>query len=197
MLRKGLKYPMSSIHCANNQSDREKGQYWEKCFCNLAGRFGFVFTPLQIGRNGSAVAYELKNGSWNYFTLPDVTIWSSPSQHHEIKHKSPTNDGCYGLEVYRFDALMKFYNLTKQKVMYTIHNHSLNGGTNNRDNYLEHWFTVDISNLNQHWDHVQLNGTSWINGEKRENIQIYYWSSSLWQGQSLQTKGAAILSRAV
>jgi len=168
------------MHCSNNANDRNKGAYWERQFCLLASDCGMVFTPMQLGRTKSASAYSRVNGEWNIYTLPDITIWTSPGQHHEIKHKEPTFDNCFGLEVYRFDRLLDFANVTKQSVYYTIHNHKLNGGTDCRENRIEHWFTVDIRDLCNSWETMRVNGVSWVNGERRENIHIYYWKSELW-----------------
>lgn len=167
-------------HCEDNKADREIGQYWEREFCKLAGRYNFTFTPLQIGRPNSASAYNLQGKKWNHYTLPDIVIWTHPGQHHEIKHKSPTIIGQFGLEKYRFDSLFTFAQETNQDVMYTIHNHALNGGRDNKVNILEHWLTANILELNNAWNFEQSNGTSYVNGQRMINIPIYYWDISLW-----------------
>ena len=79
-------------HCQNLTADRALGKEWERNFCRLAADYGFMFSPLQIGHNGSAVAYTRTDQKWNKFTLPDDRP-SHPGQHHEIKHKNPTRDG--------------------------------------------------------------------------------------------------------
>lgn len=165
--------------CTNITADRSKGAYWERQFCVMAADIGYVFTPMQLGKQGSIVAYA-KNGSqpWRTWTLPDVTIWTAPGQHHEIKHKSPTYDKCYGLEKYRFDRLLDFANITGQSVLYTIHNHALNGGSDNQLNDIKHWFTADILKLNRTWAKA-ANGKSWVNGEPKQ-VLIYYWDTALW-----------------
>ena len=111
--------------CSNLVADSTLGQYWERQFCCMAANFGFMFSPLQIGRSTSAMAYKGK--AFNCFTLPDITIWTFPGQHHKIKHKNPTHTCEFGLEVYRFDALVAFAQETRQDVMYTIDNHDLAG----------------------------------------------------------------------
>ena len=169
------------MHCSDNSSDRTKGAYWEREFCKLAADSGYIFTPLQLGRASSASAYSRISGTWKHLTLPDITVWTYPGQHHEIKHKDPTYNGCFGLEKYRFDALFSFADITKQDVMYTIHNHALNGGTDNKENHLEHWFTANILELNHKQASTQSNGTSWVNGQKKSNIPIYYWNIDLWK----------------
>jgi len=170
------------MHCLDNDSDRKLGERWERQFCLLAAGMGKVFTPMQIGRDKSAQAWtKNKDDSWSHWTLPDITVWTSPGEHHEIKHKAPTNNGRFGLEVYRFNALLIFMNITNQQVLYTIHNHALNGGRDNTDSHIEHWFTASISDLDNKWNYIQQNGVSWINGTKKANIPIYYWNISFWK----------------
>jgi len=165
-------------HCANNGADRALGEYWEREFCKMAAEVGFSFTPMQIGREGSAQAYLQAETMWRHYTLPDVTVWSYPEQHHEIKHKDPTAWNTFGLEAYRFDALMWFATETKQDVMYTIHNHALSGGRAARVNKIEHWFTVNIHDLDHKWA-AEAQGFSYVNGRKRK-VPIYYWPAGLW-----------------
>lgn len=167
--------------CSDNESDRKIGAYWERQFCKLAAERGVVFSPLQIDKAGSAAAYWKDGSEWNHFTLPDVTIWTAPGQHHEIKHKSPTKANSFGLEAYRFHALLAFANATQQAVLYTIHNHAMSGGRDATENHIEHWLTANIVTLNSKWTFVSRNGTSWVSGQKIENITIYYWPITLWQ----------------
>lgn len=134
----------------DNASDRRTGARWERGFCVLAAGFGKTFTPHQIGRNQSAAAYERATDGWSSLTLPDVTIWSAPGEHHEIKHKNRTRDGMYGLEEYRVNALVRFANTTAQRVYYTIHDWEIAGATSSADeiaNDIEHWFCADIAVL--------------------------------------------------
>jgi hypothetical protein len=147
----------------------------------MAGERGLCFSPLQIGRPTSAQGYTIPAGgaSWKPFTLPDVTIWTAPGQHHEIKHKAPTPDGCFGLEVYRFRALLDFAAETQQAVFYTIHNHALNGGRDNQANYLAHWLTVNVMDLEGCHAKTQP-GSSWVNGKRVDGIMIHYWRVTLW-----------------
>lgn len=171
---------MTDIHCNNLQQDRNLGEKWERHFCWWAALFKKSFTPMQIGRTKSAQAINMdENFKWNYSTLPDIAIWTSPGEHHEIKHKSPTRYNSFGLEVYRFEALLWFSGETQQKVMYTIHNHALSGGRNSDLNRLEDWITIDIKNLNEKWI-GPYNGPSYVNGNTR-TVPIYYWSIDLWQ----------------
>lgn len=164
-------------HCLDVASDRKLGAYWEREFAKLAARYGKAFSLLQIGRDTSAVFHSY-NGKWNTYTLPDVTVWSAPGEHHEIKHKNPTNNGRFGLEVYRFNALLYFAQVTQSRVMYTIHNHDLSGGRDATGNNINHWITADVINLDgAAIDRVWL--ASWVNGKKKE-VPIYFWPVSLW-----------------
>lgn len=167
-------------HCQNLTADRSLGRRWERNFCILAAEYGFMFSPLQIGHNGSAVAYGHDGKKWNRFTLPDVTVWTYPGQHHEIKHKNPTRDGCFGLEVYRFNALVAFAEATRQHVLYTIHNHDLSGGRDGTENSIEHWLTVRIEELvGAHVRKQQL--ASYVNSHAQNGIGQYFWKVSLWK----------------
>lgn len=166
-------------HCTNLQSDRKKGAHWERMFSIMMGEeLNVIFTPLQLGRDTSAQAYSY-NGQWNHLTLPDITIWTAGTEHHEIKHKNPTKYGCFGLEDYRLKALLSFQEITGHDVFYTIHNHDLNGGTNNLENNRDHWFTANVKDLADNIKHSS-NGSTWCNG-KKTNTLIHYWSMELWE----------------
>lgn len=163
-------------HCSNNGSDRKLGESWERNFCDLASRFGKCFTPHQIGRSQSAAAwYRDDNNKWNHYTLPDITIWTAPGEHHEIKHKAPTAWGAFGLEEYRLNSLVRFALETRQLVMYTIHDHSRCGGRYSTINRIDDWITADVLTLANSIYHTQANGTSWVNGKRREDVAIHYW----------------------
>lgn len=169
---------VNGLQCADLQGDRELGQYWERAFCRLAAKTGRWFSPLQIGREESAQAYGLRNGQWNQWTLPDVTVWTCPGEHHEIKHKKPTKRGSFGLEAYRLDSLVWFANETQQSVLYTIHNHGLNGGRLVQENKWEHWFTVNVLDL-VGCQCFKGPGTSYVNGQPKK-VLMYYWKADLW-----------------
>lgn len=170
-------------HCQNLQSDRDIGAYWERQFCLQAARFNKSFTPMQLGRKDSIVAHSYESNGWKSYTLPDITIWTAPGEHHEIKHKAPFNAWRYGdsfgLEVYRFEALLWFAQETGQDVMYTIHDHSKTAGRDATVNKIEHWITASVLTLNRRW-HTKRPGQSWVNGQKKE-VDIYYWSIDWWQ----------------
>lgn len=169
------------LHCTDNRADRAIGATWERRFCELAADHGLLLSPLQIGRDNSAAAFWKDRQQWCSLTLPDITIWTAPGQHHEIKHKEPTRDGLFGLEVYRFRALMMFAQATGQSVFYTIHNHALAGGRDNPRNRIEDWVTADVHSLDGRWMRRDDNSTSWVNGQKTSGIGIYYWPIGLWQ----------------
>lgn len=174
--------------CEDLKADRRLGKYWERQFCLMAADYSKMFTAHQIDRTTSACAFTRKPGTkqFNSYTLPDVTIWTAPGEHHEIKHKDPAKGGrrnrCFGLEVYRFEALCAFmdelsYN---QGVYYTIHRHDLNGGRESRQNMMEHWFTVPMSHLRKQlaYAHKEM-GLSWVSGVKTR-VPILYWNIGCW-----------------
>jgi hypothetical protein len=135
---------------------------------------------MQLGRSASAAAWWGGHGKWRSLTLPDITIWTAPGQHHEIKHKSPTASGLFGLEVYRFDALLAFANETQQAVYYTIHNHALAGGRDVKRNILAHWCTANVRDLVGRQAFTRP-GSTYISGVRKDNIDIHYWPVALWQ----------------
>jgi hypothetical protein len=137
--------------------------------------------PQHVPRvQGGAAAYERHpGGKWNVLTLPDITIWTAPGQHHEIKHKCPTRYGCYGLEQYRFDALLWFAETTKQLMYYTIHDHSLSGGRDCQSNSIDHQRTASVTHLADNIHETRW-GYSWVDGVKK-SVPIHYWAVSHWQ----------------
>ncbi len=167
---------MSDIHCVDNAADRKTGDYWERQFCTMAASMGKCFTPHQWHNTVAAVALQKVQGRWNKYTLPDITIWEAPGEHHEIKHKNPTYHGEYGLEVYRFEALLNFALVTRQRILYTIHDHDLAGGKEVKDNHLCHWRTAIICVDIGYHNADERPGYSWVKGEKKE-VQILYWKT--------------------
>ena len=144
----------------------------------MAAMEGKCFTPHQWDKHMSAVAYYQDGAKWNMYTLPDITIWSAPGEHHELKHKNATRAGQYGLEVYRFEALLSFGATTRQKILYTIHDHDMAGGKNVRKNNPFHWVTAQIGAELRYDNSKQSRGNSWVNGEKTE-VDILYWRTNV------------------
>ena len=175
-----LVHPTNLDNSPNLDRDRNLGAYWERQFCRLAGACGYVILPQQIGRTGAARVFYRDAETWQQRILPDVTLWiSTKSEHHEIKHKSPTRRGLYGLERYRFDDLLWFARETKQAVYLTIHNHDLSGGRDGHVNSIAHWVTARIDDLNERWIMRSLSPT-WMNG-KRATAEVLYWPRHLFQ----------------
>ena len=173
-------------HCGDLDGDRAIGTFWEHEFCKLATRYNRSFTAHQIGRPKSAQAFYRENGKYRPMTLPDITIWTRPGEHHEVKHKYPTLDGMFGLERYRLDALLWFAEETGQSVYYTIHNYALQDGDLSlekkkqlKTNLAEHWLTCAVPELAQCID-KQKPGFSYVNGQKKE-VDICYWTTSKFQ----------------
>jgi hypothetical protein len=162
-------------HCEDNHRDRELGAYWERRFCRMARNYGHAFTPHQFGRDRrAACAYHIGG----HIILPDITIWSSPGQHHEVKHKNPTRDHRFGLETYRFTSLLQFAEITGQPVYYTIHNWEA-AGRDNLENRILDWYTCDTDTLLANQGISQW-GDSWVNGEKKR-VPILYWPVTLFR----------------
>ena len=168
---------MPDKRCQNLSVDRASGKYWEREFCVMAYKRGKIFTPHQWQRSESAVAY---GKHFKFLTLPDVTIWSSPGEHHEIKNKNPSKRGYYGLEKYRIDALVEFDKACIGDVLYTIHNWEkagLKNGKQEGENRIEDWFCSLCHELYETPDYKNHNDTSWVNGVQRTDIEIWYWEA--------------------
>src|SRR5262249_49384987 len=129
-------------HCADLEGDRKLGERCEREFCKLGLGYGKLLTPHQIGRASSAAcAYS----RINRFLLPDVTVWTAPGEDHELKDKTATRTGFFGLEAYRLRALKNFADISKRHVYYTIHDH--HGERDQACFRDEDWLTVDINTL--------------------------------------------------
>ena len=160
--------------CVDNKEDRSIGYYWERQFCIMAYNYGKCFTPHQWDKNSSAMAFS----NLNKYTLPDVTIWSCPGEHHEIKHKNPNKHNSIGLELYRYNALYEFKNITHQTVFYTIHNHDLSGGRYGKVNSINHWLCGSIGDIINLSNAKKFKGKTWLNGEAAI-VDILYWDIEL------------------
>ena len=170
-------------HCSDNSGDRRIGRDWEERFCELVAQRGRSFTTHQIDKSGAALAISIDMEREKRRTLPDVSVWTFPTEHHEIKHKSPTKEGHFGLEVYRFDALRWFWLETGNDVMYTIHRHDWNGGRNVERNRIEDWVTISIAKMDQLINRgaaVRRFSPSWVNGSRKDNVPMWYWHANLW-----------------
>lgn len=165
----------------DNAKDRATGAYWEGEFAKLAAAHGLMFTPHQLATTEkSAVAYSRERGQLKPWLLPDVTIWSAPGEHHEIKHKNPTRHGCYGLEDYRLAALLRFARETRQSVLYTIHDWQAAGAANGGEripNRLDDWVTADVTELAKR-PYKEGRGTSSYIAGLLQPATIYYWKVS-------------------
>lgn len=164
-------------HAGDNAKDRATGAYWEREFGKLAGIHGKVFTPHQLHlANKSAASYRWGQGQWHVALLPDITVWSAPGEHHEIKHKDATRTGRYGLEEYRLRALVAFAEETQQPVLYTIHDWRRAGASSSAErvpNRLCDWVCADILELAAKRTETRR-GTSYVAGTARE-VDIAYW----------------------
>lgn len=168
-----------SPQCTDLNADRKVGEFWERKFCLLAAKHGRSFTPHQIGRGKSAQAFSYSESKFHPMTLPDITIWTAPGEHHEVKHKDTTSSGHFGLELYRLDALVWFWRETGQSVYYTIHDYGKQQGVNRADrkhnelNDPRHWVSCEVQELKKTVAYTYI-GKSWVNGEPRE-VPICYW----------------------
>jgi hypothetical protein len=169
-------------HLDNNGRDRELGAKWERAFCGLAFSYGLTLTPNQLPRSSGAASWYRKGSAGiSRFLLPDVAVWSAPGEHHEVKHKDPTRFGCYGLELYRLEALVAFAEEVQQAVLYTIHDWRLAGAATSADempNRIEDWRTVDVRELAAAGAPATPMPT-YLNGDPA-TVPGAYWPIDLW-----------------
>lgn len=165
----------------DNGADRKIGFFWEKQFAAMAANNGYAYTLHQsIKDDRAATAHEKNAGVWNTIILPDVTLWTLPAEHHEIKHKDPSADGCIGLEKYRFNSLIRFAALSQTSVFYTIHNYNLQPDATrelrkaSQINVLDHWISCDVISLAKSIEKTRI-GPSWISGTIQQT-EICYWN---------------------
>jgi hypothetical protein len=193
----------------DNTKDRAIGAHWERQFGVMAASFGLLFTPHQLPlASKSAAAYGRKSGEWEACLLPDITIWSAPGEHHEIKHKNPTRHGSYGLERYRLDALLRFAGETQTAVLYTIHDWQRAGAASSDErtpNRVSDWLTANVAELAERVGFVGQHMQSYRNGRMSDAEICYWpvaafgpliawWASRMWAGASsspTRTAGAA------
>ncbi|MDR1741930.1 MAG: hypothetical protein LBR38_08860 [Synergistaceae bacterium] len=161
-----------------HQAARALGAYWEEAFARLAIEAGFSLTLHQSGRRGAARLLVPAEGGYRGMPLPDVTIWTSPVSHHEIKHKNPTDGGNYGLEVYRFNALTRLYKETGERVMYTIHDWT-RLGRDNRQCEIEDWVTASVRYLATCIKKTK-DGYSYVDGQW-EIVPIHLWPKDVFR----------------
>lgn len=173
-------------HCENNSADRAIGSFWEKKFAIMMVEHGFLVSMHQYRKEGSAIATCRLNGAIKTFTLPDTSVWDAPGFDCEIKHKDPTNSGCFGLEEYRLEALVDFAGRSGREVHYTIHNYALCPGEtrlerkNYAQNHISHWVTVHVMKLwEMRTDPVRM--PSYVNGKKKDGVPTYLWPIDIWQ----------------
>ncbi len=170
-------------------SDRELGEYWENKFCVMAAHsdFGRSFVKHQFRRSGATVAEYKLGGRHHTVTMPYVTILTTPGEHHEVKHKDPTQYGKFGLEVYRFNALVWILRETGQNVYYTIHNYALQPEKIREERkhnplcYKTHWVTASIEEL---IDNISIRGNhcpSLIGGKITANVPQYFWDKGIFR----------------
>ena len=158
---------------------RKIGEYWERQFCILGFKHGKAFTAHQWGRKEKAALFYVPG--LNPLTLPDITIWSAPGEHHEIKHKTTNQHGCYGLEDYRLLALEKFARETKQFVYYTIHDWKLAGAESAdqiTENNIEHWRFMNVLYMRKNITKSGNEQETFYNGKYVKKL-IHYWEADL------------------
>ncbi len=156
---------------------RRLGDYWEGQFEALALARGLATHNAQRARHEAAMFQA--SGAKTPWLMADVAILSVPHEYHEIKHKNATDKGMYGLEAYRLGSLLQLRDECGQGVVYyTIHDHDLAGGPQNKANDIAHWRTLLVGNLDGTWKDERM-CASFINGERKPTL-TYFWPACMW-----------------
>lgn len=108
-------------HCEDKPADRAKGDRCERAFKVLVDSWGY--------------RTELHPSDLSLWV--DARVWPYPHL-HEIKGKTPTARGCFGLEVYRLEELLE-RDMPGHPTFYTVHNDSGMG--------VDAWLTVRVNRL--------------------------------------------------
>lgn len=167
-----------SKHLKDNASDRDRGHWAELRFCTeVAPKFGRVVTGAhrRVIRDGTLGAAQALPDSSSY----DVVVSGGYFiERHEIKHKTVTPDGCYGLEEYRLRKLIAANAFTREEKIlcfYTVLDHAC-----------DEWRTVPVVDL-QRAAYAKLPGVrrdpampTYFGGEADRRAG-WYWPARLWR----------------
>ncbi|MBV6343313.1 hypothetical protein [Candidatus Magnetobacterium casense] len=155
--------------------ERVLGNFWSQKFADMMNRWYGVH---KFDKAPSPII-TLPNGM--RIILADVLLLEKEGENYycEVKHKAPTKFGSYGLEEYRFNSLKRLQEYVRAKVLYVIHDHSLNGGRDNPYNDINHWKVATIPVLVDS-PHIRHPGPSLVNGVRQIGVPIYYWATTLW-----------------
>lgn len=138
--------PSRNGHCQNHQADRTLGEYWEDELVRIARLFGWE--AWAFSRKKGSTFTDEKN---QRYISPDVWMLRRGAVQYacEVKHKNPTAQGMYGLEVYRADGLVllgeKYQNeFGRVLPLYVIHDWTNNGNRDSKRNVLDDWVCESI-----------------------------------------------------
>ena len=93
--------------------------------------------------------------------------------HYEIKHKYPSQTNHFGLEQYRFKALLDFAHNTQGRVFYVIHNSRGADNIHEKLNRLDDWSLASAGHLERSISHI-AEGFSLVDG-RYQRVPICYW----------------------
>jgi hypothetical protein len=154
-------------HAEDNRADRDVGEKWEAEFEKMANSVGGLncHRPTVPGR-----------------LLPDRVVQRKGEiEWHELKHKRATWADEYGLEQYRYEALIELAKRTGETVLYTIHDWRLAGARDRDDkvpNAIDDWYTVDVLDLPRVEPRIREGKTYY--GGRVARTPIFYWPAGLW-----------------
>lgn len=176
---------MTPVGQDGHKTNRERGEFWEDRFCEIARDFGWEAWPFQRIRGSMFTAPNGKR-----YICPDVWILRRGNIQYacEIKHKNACRWG-YGFEVYRADSMMAIErDYTNQLggviALYVVHNHSRAGGKFVETNRLQDWDAQRLSVLEQNALEGKTNKT-YYNGDNIVVRDIHYYGCGLFA--SLET----------
>lgn len=158
-------------------ADRALGTSWEQQFIHMAELFGFE------GWQVSKLRGPTMEWRGRRYISPDVWLLRRGDLQFacEVKHKSPTALGSYGLEVYRAESLIDLQQHFVNQYggvtsLYVIHDWSRNADRASTRNVIHHWCAQRMDVLQQHILGPFV-GKTYYNGAVCERPINYYTTS--------------------
>lgn len=164
------------------QRRSEKGQLAEEDFLNLMLSKGKLVYPFQWGKDSASIFYlpNCKKAPTPDFMVIDP--FSMHNEFHETKSKYPTYSGCFGMETYRFEALMELVN-NGLSVWYTLK--MVSNGDEKGKRFINQiklkegdWITAPVKKLNNNWTETST-APGFCRGKFCKSLPIYYFDYKL------------------
>lgn len=123
------------------------------------------------GRNVAPLVLAVEN---RRVVAPDFSLRRAGARlWHDVRHKAPTPNGCFGLEANRLRELLAVQRATGERIFYTLHNHG--GDRLSQRDDIRDWITADVDDLARRWDGAGVTKAYTKNGVEPQ--RVLFWSS--------------------